>query len=408
MRLINVFRPIFFTLILFGFFVSLIFILKILFSPSYIDFRNYYFNLHAFIHGGDPNNSSSLGFFYYPLYYPPPAILLLLPFTVLPLIISEKIYIIFSFLCLFLSIKIIFRTFQIPIFSWLSIFLITLFFNFFPLKFTLVMGQVNILILLLLAYFIYCYKNNKQYLSGIALATAISLKFIPLLIIPYLALTKRWKILTSMLLTLIIVFGASYIILPDNTTAFFFTHTLPNILQVGEKTSYYDQSLFAFFPRALHNQISIQSIRTISAVILIATYTILWLYRRSKSNNLLSISSLIILNIILNGSAEQHHFIWLIIPLFVTFFYIHNRQLNNNWLYAILGSSYLLMALNLKNPTSFPAFIWSHEFYGAVFLYGLIIYLIIFKSDKSMKNNNKKINAPKKQVEDKILGITIE
>jgi len=263
-----------------------------------------------------------------------------------------------------------------------------LIFNFFPLKFTLVMGQINTVIFLLLTFFIYYYKNNRQYLSGIALATALSLKIFPILLIPYLVINKRWKILISMLLTLIVVSGAAYIALPKNVTSAFFTNTIPSILQTGGGTYYYDQSLFAFISRTLNNQISIQLTRIISIAILIATYTILWLYRRFKNSDLLSIGSLMILNLILNGYAEQHHFMWLIIPLFVTFFYVRNRRLNN-WLYAILGLSYLLMAVNLKNPVIFPVPLWSHVLCGAILLYGLIMYLIVFQSDKPVKNNKR-------------------
>jgi hypothetical protein len=60
----------------------------------------------------------------------------------------------------------------------------------------------------------------------------------------------------------------------------------------------------------------------------------------------------------------------------------------NNWLNAILGLSYLLMALNLKNPTVFPILLQSHVFYGAILLYGLLMYLIVFQSDKPIKNDN--------------------
>jgi hypothetical protein len=134
-----------YVLIFFAFLVSLAYIFKILFFPSYFDFRYYYNSLQALIHGGNPYITSKFPLFY----YPPAAILLLLPFVILPLIISEKIYIFFSFLCLFLSIKMLFKIFQIPIRSWLSLFLMILIFNFFPLKFTLVMGQINTVIFLL-------------------------------------------------------------------------------------------------------------------------------------------------------------------------------------------------------------------------------------------------------------------
>jgi|WetSurMetagenome_2_1015567.scaffolds.fasta_scaffold09719_6 alpha-1,2-mannosyltransferase len=387
MRLPDKIYPLFFTLLFFAFIVSLIYILKILFIPSYFDFQHYYNALQAFIHGDNPYTSVKFPFAYFA--YPPSAILFLLPFTVLPLIISEKIYMIFSFICLFLSIKILFKLFQIPMRSWLSIFLIILILNFFPLKFTLVMGQINIVILLLLTFFIYCYKKNRQYLSGIALAIALSLKIFPALLIPYLLINKRWKILTSVLITLVLLFGVVYITIPVPIVNSFFTRMLPSIFQTGGGTYYFDQSLSAFIARTLHNQVWTQLPRIISITILIATYIILWLYRRFTSNNLLSICSLIILNIILNGSAWQHYFVWLIIPLSVTFFFIHNRR-RDNWLYAILGLSYLLMALNLKNPTAFPVLFQSHVFYGAILLYGLIIYLIIFQSDKSIKNNRKR------------------
>lgn len=376
-------RPIFLTIISLLFLISLIYILKIFFVSRYYDFWFYYNSLQIFIQGGNPYNSIA-----FPFTYPPLGLIFCLPFAVLPLILAEKAFIVFSFLCLFLSIGILFRFFKIPICSWLSIFLTILVLNFFPVKFTLVMGQINTFILLLLTFFIYYYRGNKQYLSGIALAIALSLKIFPVLLIPYLVISKRWKILISMLLALIIISGAVYLIIPSNITGTFLTKTLPSIFQTGGGTYYFDQSLSSFVARTLHNPISVQLARIISGVILIGTYAILWLYRRFENNQLLGISSILILNIVLNGFAWQHHFIWLIIPLFVTLFYIKSKSLNH-WFYLILGLSYLLMALNLKTPTIFPDYIQSHVFYGAILLYGLIMYLIVFKINKPIKINNK-------------------
>jgi len=131
-------RLIIYILIFFVFLVSLAYILKILFSPSYLDFQYYYNSLQALTHGGNPYNSPKVPLFL----YPPTAILLLLPFAILPLFISEKIYIIFSFLCLFLSIKMLFKLFQIPIPSWLSILLMILILIFFLLNLLLLWAKL--------------------------------------------------------------------------------------------------------------------------------------------------------------------------------------------------------------------------------------------------------------------------
>lgn len=146
-------------------------------------------------------------------------------------------------------------------------------------------------------------------------------------------------------------------------------------------SDYYNQSLSAFLIRGW-SSLELESIlrSIIGAVLILISFIIVWKFKKNDKSGLLSISFLITLSIIVNTFSWQHHFVWLIIPLFITFYYIKNNHLGKQY-YLFLGLSYLLMAVNMKNPSSFPIFVQSHVFYGAILLYILNAYLLFKKTN---------------------------
>jgi hypothetical protein len=85
--------------------------------------------------------------------------------------------------------------------------------------------------------------------------------------------------------------------------------------------------------------------------------------------------------LLINNFSWQHHFVWLIFPLITNFYFIKNRKLG--WLYFfVLGLSFFLIGLNLKNPNIFPIAFTSHVFYGTLMLWGLNLYLLLNKTSE--------------------------
>jgi hypothetical protein len=242
------------------------------------------------------------------------------------------------------------------------------------------MGQINNIVLLMVVLFIYFYVKKREILSGSFLAIAISLKLFPVLLIIYLIFNKRWKTLLSVILTMLAIALVTFIFIDPRIISYFSLTVLPSLLE-SWKADYYNQSLSAFLIRDLGNLELANIVRAaISVILIIISLMLVWVSRKNNKSGLLSISLLITLSLIVNTFSWQHHFVWLLIPLLITFYHIKNNHLGKQY-YLFLGLSYLLMAVNLKNPSSFPVFVQSHVFYGALLLYILDAYLLFKKTN---------------------------
>ncbi len=348
----------------------------------YPDYNTYYYGTVNLINTDNPYITTESMFAAF--IYPPFSLIFFTPFTLFPYSVSENVFTFFSITCFFASIVILFKIFEIRILNIFGLVLIILLLNFFPVKFTLGMGQINNIILLLITLFLYFYLKTKDELAGIFLSIALSLKIFPILLIAFLIRSKRWKIIFSIILSIIALYTISYFYVGHTTFFYFFETTLPSIIG-SQADAYYNQSFSAFLNRAIDNPLLTRFILIISGIILFSTSIIAILKQKNADTflELLCISNLIILNLIFNSIAWQHHYVWTIIPLLATLFYIKQNRINMKYV-TILALSFLLIAINLKDPQAFPVLIRSHALYGAVILYCLQLYLL-FQSQKDSK-----------------------
>lgn len=374
----------------FLFLLALILFLKPLISSYYPDFSSYYYGARTVLHGGNPYLGGKN--FFGPFLYPPSALLFFLPFTFFPFFLAEKIFTVFSLLCFFSALFLLFKLCKLPFYSRTGLVLTTLALLYFPEKFTLGMGQVNNVIFLLLVCFVYWYTQKKQTRAGMFLALTISLKLFPLLLLLYILIDKRWKTFAATIVTLLLIGTFTYICINHTVIAYFFTTALPKLFN-SLADAYYNQSLSGFLLRTAHNPSLTTRLRLIiEGILVLFSFAIMVIRRGTKAcaPRLLCISMLLILNLMLDAIAWQHHFVWMLIPLVITFFYIKNNKLDYKY-YLILAVSYLLMAANIRNPASVPIFFQSHGFYGAIVLYCLNLYLIL--KILPVDNKNKEIHS---------------
>lgn len=366
------------------FLLSLLFFLKPLFADYYPDFSSYYYGARTIPHGGNPYLGGEN--FFGPFLYPPFALLFFLPFTFVSFFIAQKIFVVLSILCLLLSFFILFKLFKISFFSLLAIFLLTLVFNFFPEKFTLGMGQINNVVLLLMSLFIYFYMKKREYLAGSFLAIAIMLKLSPILLVLFLLIDKRWKVLLATGISLFIMALAVVLFVTPSNNIYFLETVLPSLVTSWWKADYYNQALSGFLQRDIPNIFLRQILKTfLDIVLLVSSLFFIWKYRtKNDSTRLLSLSILMTLSLVINAFSWQHHFVWLLIPLLITFVYIKKNHLHMRF-YILLGISYVLVAINLKNPSVVPTILQSHVLYGTLLLYILDIYLLISFSRNRIK-----------------------
>ncbi len=369
-------------LLLILFVLSVLQFFKVFTNTYYPDFSSYYYGPLAAFHGGNPYLGGKQ--FFTAFVYPPSVLLFFLPFTLLPFNAAERMFTVLSIVCLLFSFWLLFKLFNKTLYSITGVFLLTLLFNFFPEKFTLGMGQINNVILLLEVGFIYCYFKKLDYLAGVFLAFAIALKLSPVLLLLYVVIDRRWKMLFS---TLLVLLGIGFVVglfVSPNLNIHFLTAVLPGILG-SWKGDYYNQSLSGFLLRDVHSIFLQQLLRTgLGILFLIFSLMLLWKYhKKNDATDLLSLSILITISLVINTFSWQHHFVWLLIPLIVTFFYLTLRHFHLIY-YIVLGVSFVLVAVNLRTPSTVPVILQSHVLYGALLLYGLDAYLLFKESPKNL------------------------
>src|SRR4030042_3118704 len=355
--------------------LSSLFILKPLTYNNYPDFGSYYYSTKNLTEGRNPyfDLGNRFGFFL----YPPPVLFLFLPLTLISYSVAGKIFTAISIFCFLLSIYLLLIIIKVELFSNLGMFLSILAFNFFPAKFTLGMGQINNIVLLGVILFIYFSLNKEWIYSGIFLALASLLKVWPVILLTVPLINSRWKILLSFAAVLAFVFMITYPILGKDVYYYFFLVTLPSLF-TNTAGTYCNTSLSGFLLRKINNPATFKAIRDIlDLMILSATLYLTMKFSQIKNNiMLLNVSVLITLSLILTSTSWQHHFVWLLVPLFLTFSYIRKNKMNLKYYFA-LGVSYVLVALNLKNPSSIPVLFQSHVFFGAFLLYIFDIRLLM-------------------------------
>jgi len=359
---------------------SLFFIVKTLFLNYYPDFKIHYLAPISIFNGLNPYLGGK-GYFT-PDVHPPFTILLFSPFTLFPYYFAEKIWTLLSIFFLFASLYLIFKINSEKMFSRIGFLISALLFSFyFPIKFTLGMGQINFLILFLIMFSVYFLNKKKNYLSGTFLSLSIMIKFFPFFFLPYLIIFKKWKILFSFIIASGIVLLFTFIIINPNINIYYYKNVLPTLLD-GWKTDYYNQSLSGFLGREMTNGSLREYTRIVVSIFLVIVSFFVIIKNKNKKATNLELSLLIIVSLLVNNFSWQHHFVWLVFPFITIFLFLKNKKLN--WYYYFpLGLSFFLVGFNLKNPNILPVIFISHVFYGAVILWGFNLYLLLKKTSKA-------------------------
>ncbi len=380
-------------------FVSFLWLCKALFLGYYPDFATQYNVPKLIISGVNPYIGGSG--LYTSQVYPPSVFFIFLPFSFFSLIQASYIYTVLSLIFLVTSLYVLSRTFELKFFGTFNLLLMSLVFISFPTKFTLGMGQTNMMLLLLLTLFIWFAKLRKDFIAGLFLGTSIAIKLFPIFLPIYLLMKfkkgNRGLILpwTRLRLwvnkkqlrddleiidgVLVAIFGfaiLTFIFIPKDLILYFLFETLPSLL-ISWKLDYYNQALSGFIGRSFG--IETIAIALKASFSLLLTIVSLYIITKNEDSNFsttgLKFGTLITLSLILNNFSWQHHFVWMIIPFYATFYYLKKIRAKRLYL-VIVGISFLLISFNFKHPEGIPVLIQSHVLYGALLLLVLNLYFL--------------------------------
>lgn len=227
----------------------------------------------------------------------------------------------------------------------------------YPVKLTLALGQINLIIMYLIIKSYLCYKENKSYKAGIMLAMASILKLTPAPLILFFAIKKQFKLLAGWLVTCLLFTLAGLLLFGNNLTFFYWTKVVPGLM--GEVTpdtlnlTYMNQSVTALLGRMG----VFGNLNSITKGLFAACSLGIFLYRGYKSHrsNRKDAQDFIeywvvtmIVMLLLPVFVWQHHLVFLV-PAWLIL--VSVATASRQWLdWIIAGAAYL--ALNFYFPDS--------------------------------------------------------
>jgi hypothetical protein len=340
---------------------------RIFFDFQLQDFRVYYLAVRAFIIGSNPYIDWGAGVYL----YPPASLVFLSPFGLLEYELAERIWTLVSFGSLVAAIMILLRILRprFPLKQFLVVFSLAMLS--FPVKFTLGMGQINLILLFFVCLSFYFYRERKQYLSGLTLAVATAVKLSPVFLILFYIRKKQVKVLVGFL------FGiAGFYLFGQRVFSEYWLDVFSHIPTIGNG-SYYNQSLTGWLARGLVVDETAKIINYfVFASLLVFSFKMTAVGRKNSAVELAEYGLFILATLLGAGLAWQHHFALAVVP-FMAIWQLGNKRKLSRPVFVLGTFSYLLIAWNMRNPQFFSGWgglLLSHVFYGALLLYWLLHY----------------------------------
>ncbi len=323
------------------------------------DFTYYTGAADNLLSGKDP-------YFSYPTQvYPPASLYLFIPFSLLPPQLSRTLWTSLSLISLFFALKIFSVNLykKIPLAHIVLIFLASL--QTFPVKYALAQGQINFLVFLCFALVFHFLSRKKDFLSGLFLAIAVSLKVNPLLLLPYFLLTKKTKLLPAFFISLLLLNLSIQLLFPIPLNNSF----LRSVINMSTNYSgyYYNTSIAAVSIRLFDQSTAILFNLGLTSVIWLITF----FATRLTKHGLLPYSIFLVAILLTSPITWQHYLFWSI-PAFLYLIKLPRPKLT--LLFTLL--SFILINFNLKAPqllsTTNP--IYSHATLGTLILFSVLVF----------------------------------
>lgn len=344
--------------------------LSIHISSPLVDFEVYYRAGRYFLSGLNPYSA------YFPpmqLNYPPSSLPFFAVWSLPSYPIAQLIFTTTSFFLFLFSCYLLLQLFKIN--KALILLVLALLVQAFPTKFTLVLGQVNLILLSLVIFAFLLNWHGRKTSAGLLWGLASGIKLTPLSLAVYFILRRDWRTLFIGLLTFFILNLTSISLVPGSLS-YYFTR-LPRLITLSQPPdSYYNQSLKIFFQR-----LSLPSPGLLAALTILALlfFTVKNYLRKQHASgkkeagllkNLSFYCQLLILSVIGQSVAWQHHFV-LTFPAAITAFRFAFTKRGRLYFPLIFLSAILVgfhfpdvSRLSVINP-----FLLSHTLIGSILLF---------------------------------------
>jgi hypothetical protein len=273
--------------------------------------------------------------------YPPLLAILFVPLTALPIHTAAQVWFFLNLAFYGLSLLIIWRALDLGRLSTNLPLLWTLAFIFPPALLTLYKGQVNILILLLLAITYWLYIRGSDGASGAALGVAAMIKVIPICLLPYFAWKRKYTLCLATVATIAIIGILGLLIVGTGPHRTYVSSVLPSLAQPRPNPS--NQSLGGFFSllfienpfsNNLAHSETLWKVATVasSVLLVLAVMFTLWRCKDAVISIDLEFSLIVATLPLLANIAWVDLFVLLVIPYAVLYKHALQGQMTRRWM----------------------------------------------------------------------------
>lgn len=360
-----------FSVLLFCFSLGQLFYsLSIHISSSLVDFEVYYRAGQFFLARSNPY---SFSFPPMPLNYPPSSLPFFAVWSLPSYPIAQLLFTATSFFLFLFSCYLLLQLVKIN--KALILLVLALLVQAFPTKFTLVLGQVNLILLSLVIFAFLLNWHGRKTSAGFFWGLASGIKLSPLILGIYFFYRKDWLALATGFFTFIFLNLASIYRIPASID--YFTDRLPQLLTLSQPPdSYYNQSLKIFLQRLYLPYPGLLTIFIIGIMLFlgIRNYRLKRKLSGNKDarllNDLFFYSRLLILSVIAQSVAWQHHFVLLFPALIAA---LHFAFTKKSWLYfSLIFLSAILVGFHFPDVSRLSVinpFLLSHTLIGSILLF---------------------------------------
>ena len=321
-----------------------------------------------------------------PFNYPPSAIPFLFPLALLPAKAGQIVLSLVSIASLIASLWMMIKLSKVTI-SLTHFFLLCAFFiQTFPVKFTLILGQMNMVVMLPLIASLYWYNTSgKKWSSIVLFSIAAAIKMLPIYFLPLFLVAGNIPFVVGVsILFWIMNFATSL-----KLTQEYFLQILPHLSKVDNAT-FYDQSIYAFIMRLTHNPIAAQI--TMYSVLLLVLSTVCYAVYKGRVQKRPLIWGFTIMCAIVsinNYFSWQHHLV-LTYPLIVLLYTYSWQYFKRIIHYAIFSIVWFLFVFHFKNelhPLVQNPFVVAYQTLTVLLLIGWGMYVLLFKITNQKETN---------------------
>lgn len=177
-----------------------------------------------------------------------------------------------------------------------------------PVQQTLAFGQVNLILMLVIVADL-CLPD-ASWAKGMGVGLAAGFKLTPLIFIPYLMLTRRFRAAAVSLATFALTIAASFVLLPAQSRQYWLSGLFLNSRRAGSNAGVSNQSLDGTLTRLLGSLPTAHPYWVASSVIVGAGGLMLAACAARRGHEMLGILTCALTGLLISPISWAHHWVW--------------------------------------------------------------------------------------------------